>query len=341
MTGPGWLRWITRASVVLGIGALVATVWLVGIDTITERLRAIGGWFVVLLAIEGVATCCDAAAVYLVTRGNGAPSYRKVLVAQFAGRAVNSVTPAGNLGEALKVTLLARTCSPRRIVAAVMYVALTALVVALAMIALGTGMTAFLFHIPALAMFAMLAAAALAGGVALAIIVLVRRGMLSTLSNAAARLHLISRARRKRWTNSLEDLDARLRGDIGAGHRAGATAFVVASQLLQKTMIYIAIVASGFELSFAQVISVLSAGILIAWIATIVPMGLGVSEGGHMALFALIGAPAALGVAIALARRVNQIVFAMIGFAVLGGDRLVSRVGTELTQPRLPSLAHP
>src|SRR5205085_2352695 len=162
--------------------------------TIVDHLRAIGGWFVVLLAIEAVAAICDGFAIYLMTRGPGAPDMREVLVAQFAGRAVNMVTPAANLGEALKVSLLARRCSTAR----------------------------------------------------------------------------------------LDELDTRLRR---AEHRKGAAALVAASQLIQKVVTWATIVAAGYHLSPAQIIAVLSAGVVIGWISTLVPLGLGIAEGGNAALF--------------------------------------------------------
>src|SRR5689334_1704199 len=101
-TTAAW-RWVTRISIALGIAALVLTIWAVGVDPLIAHLHAIGPWFGVLLAIEATATFCEAGAIYLMTRGRGAPAWRAVLVAQFAGRAVNSVTPGGNLGEGLKI----------------------------------------------------------------------------------------------------------------------------------------------------------------------------------------------------------------------------------------------
>lgn len=43
-------------------------------------------------------------------------------------------------------------------------------------------------------------------------------------------------------------------------------------------------------------------------------------------LFALIGAPSSVGVALAFARRVNQIIFAALGFSVLAADRIAKHV---------------
>jgi hypothetical protein len=331
---PEWFKWVTRISIVFGIAGIAVTAWVVGVGTIFDHLRAIGPWFLVLVGVEMISTVCDASAVYLMTRGTGAPSFRDVIVAQFAGRAVNSVTPASNLGEALKVSLLARNCSTGRIIAAVLYCQLAAIVMSLIVIAIGSVATAFMFDVVPIAKVALCAAALVSACLAATVVVLVRRGMLSTLTAFLARLHIISKARHERWKDRLTDLDRRLRGEVGGEHRRGAIGAIAVSQLLQKALTYGTVMAAGYLLGPGQFLALLSAGVVLGWVSTIIPMGLGISEGGNVALFALIGAPTALGVALALARRVNQVVFALLGFSVLTADRVASRVHTQLrTKP--------
>lgn len=320
---PDWLRWITRISIVFGIAGIVVTAWIVGIDTILDHLRAIGPWFIALIACEMIATFCDAYAVYLLTRGEGAPSFRDVVVAQFAGRAVNSVTPASNLGEALKVSLLARNCSTSRVTAAVLYVVLAAVTMSLGVIAIGTVATAFMFSVPAIAKLALCAAALVSACLGATVVVLIRRGMLTTLTALLARVRLISSARQKHWNELIAK-------DGSVPNRRGALIAIASSQLIQKALTYVTVLAAGYELGPGQFLALLSAGVVLGWISTIIPMGLGISEGGNVALFALIGAPTALGVALALARRVNQVVFAILGFTILTADRVASRVHRQL-----------
>lgn len=331
---PEWFKWVTRISILFGIVGVIVTAWVVGIGTILDHLEMIGPWFLVLVSVEMISTCCDATAVYLMTRGLGAPSYRDVIVAQFAGRAVNSVTPASNLGEALKVSLLSRQCSTGRIIAAVLYCELTAVVMSLAVIAVGTFATAFMFDLLPIAKVALCAAALVSACVAATVVVLVRRGMLGTLTSFLARLHIISKARHERWKGRLIDLDRRLSGEVGGGHRHAAIVAIAISQTLQKALAYGTVMAAGYLLGPGQFLALLSAGVVLGWISTIIPMGLGISEGSNAALFALIGAPIALGVALALARRVNQVVFALLGFAILTLDRVASRVHRQIrTRP--------
>jgi len=333
---PRWLRWITHVSLAIGVIALAITVWIVGPYTLWEQLKKIGWFFLALVALEIVTSICDATAIYFMADGPGRPSWRATVVAQIAGRGINSVTPGGNLGEAVKVGLLAQRCSPRRIVAAVMYVNLVAIVINFGVIAVCSAATAFLFDVPHAGVIALLAGAAIATGIAIGIMVLIKRGMLSTLSNALAHVHIISKKRRKSWNNMLEEVDRRLRGEDSTQTRK-AVVFIAISQFGQKALTYATILAAGYTLSTGQFVALCSAGLLLGWISTIIPMGLGISEGGNVALFSIIGAPPPLGLALALARRVNQVAFAVIGFFVLTADRVASRVGPRLTS-KLPLL---
>lgn len=338
-TGPAWLVWVTRISLVLGLAALVITVWIVGPEALLEHLEAIGPWFALLLVLELVVSLLDAGAMYSLTRGPGAPSGRQVIVAQLAGRAVNSVTPGGTVGEALRVSLLAKECSTHRIVAAVLFANLGALVIGVFIIAAGSIATAAMFELPRAAEGALLGLGGVGLVLAVAIVVLVRRGMLVDLARLARRLRVISSARFERWREQLANVDHRLVTNEG---RSSAVAFLIASQVLQRVVTWMMLLVAGYSLSAPQVIAIVSAGVLLTWVAALVPMGVGVAEGGHGALFALIGAPTSLGVALAFARRVNQVVFAALGFTVLAVDRIAhADVRISMTeaheQARLPS----
>jgi uncharacterized protein (TIRG00374 family) len=333
--GPAWLVWVTRASLGLGLVALAATIWVVGPHPLATHLAQIGPWFAVLLAIDLAGAVCDAGVVYYMTRGSHAPSFRKTLVAQLAGRAVNSVTPGANVGEALKISLLARECSTQRVVAAVLFQSLGTFVLGMIVVAAGTFATAFLFALPTAAELALITCGFVTGAIALGTLVLVRRGMLAALARALRKLHLISQARHERWRDQLDAIDRRLRGDAANEHRPRAWLLVALSQILSRVLIWATLAAMGYALAPAQLVVVLSAGLLLTWLSAIVPLGVGVSEGGNGVLFAAIGAPTSLGVALAFARSVNQFIFAALGFTVLAIDRMAN--DTDVVAPgRLP-----
>ena len=329
-TGPSWLKWITRLSLLAGVIALVVTVWLVGPDTLLAHLETIGPWFALLLVLELAVSMLDAGVVYSMTRGPGAPSARSVFVAQLAGRAVNSVTPGAAIGEALRVSLLARECSPQRIVAAVMFASIGSFVVGLVLIAAGTIATALLFTMPSALELTFHIVGGVCAVLAVALVWLVQRGMVTKLALLGRKLRLISQARHERWRDQLASLDRRL---VENEHRGKAMLLLLASQLLQRGVIWVTLLAAGYSLSGPQLVAILSAGVLLTWASALVPMGVGVSEGGNGALFALIGAPTSLGVALAFARRVNQIIFAALGFSVLAADRIANHVEVDVMPP--------
>jgi hypothetical protein len=233
--------------------------------------------------------------------------------------------------------VLARGCSLERIVAAVSFQSIGAFVTGLAVVAIGAVVTAVLFPLPLGAEIALIAIGLVALVIVVATIVLVRRGMVSAAARLARRLRLISHARHDRWRARLEDLDRRLRGERSdgssgrglVGHRAIAMLLVGISQLLQRGVIWVTLIATGYSLAGVQLVAVISAGVLLTWLSAVIPLGVGVAEGGNGALFTLIGAPASLGVALVLARRVNQIIFAAVGFAVLALDRMAAHADSD------------
>jgi uncharacterized protein (TIRG00374 family) len=326
---PPWIKWVTRLALLAGLIGLVATIYLVGPTTIWGHLRAIGWWFAALIAVDIAMTCLDAAAVHSLTTGQGAPPYSRVVIAQLAGRAVNAVTPGGNLGEALKASLLAEQTKGSRVVAAVMYVGLTSLVLSLVMIAIGAPLSAFLLDLHDGVRIALFVAGALAAGAAVAVYILVRRGMLKSIVGLAGRLRLVSKARRQKWKTKLTEVDDRLSGASDPRGRKRATVFVLLSKSLGWFATWLTVATAGYILDAPELLGILSAGIVLGWVSMLIPMGLGIAEGGNYGLFGLIGAPAALGVSLALAHRVMQILSAIVGFSVLGIYRLTQR-GTQL-----------
>src|SRR5262245_23526795 len=78
-----------------------------GWDHFREVLGDVGRWFIVIIALETLALCCDAAALNTFMRPEARMvSYWRVLAAQASGRALNTLTPGGTVGEVAKVTLL-------------------------------------------------------------------------------------------------------------------------------------------------------------------------------------------------------------------------------------------
>jgi uncharacterized protein (TIRG00374 family) len=313
---PGWARWVSRISLAIALVAFVATIWAVGPRTVLAHLVAIGGWFAAILALEAVITMLDARAIHVLARDGDRGGYGRVLFAQIAGRAVNLVTPAGAIGEATKASILTESMPTSRAVAAVLYVGLVSAIFQLAVVAVGAPLTALLLPLPAALRWGLIATSVIATAIAVTLAILVRRGMLSSLVGAGVRLRLVSRRRRTKWHARLARIDDRLRGSEGPGRRA-AVAYVITSKVLGWASIWAILSATGYLASVGEMAALLSAGVVIGWVATIVPMGVGVTESGNFTLFRALGAPPAHGVALALTRRIIHLVFAALGFVLL------------------------
>lgn len=320
---PGWARWISRISLVVAVIATGVTVWAVGPHVLVDRLRSIGPWFVAIVALEGVITVIQAMAIHALACQHGEP-FGPVVFAQVAGRAVNAVTPTGSLGEATKMSVLTRSMPTSRAIASVLFYDIASAVVSLVVIAIGAPLTALLLPLPTAVSVMLTVTGVLAAGAALVLGWLVRRGMLASLVALGARLHLVSKKRRARWKERVAKVDVILQ-DTHAHGRRRAIALVIVSQALTWGSIWMVLAASGFRASPGELAAMVSAGVVLGWISSVVPLGLGVAESGNYALFSALGAPPSYGVTLALARRINQIVFAGIGFALLGTWGAVAR----------------
>jgi len=86
------------------------------------------------------------------------------------------------------------------------------------------------------------------------------------------------------------------------------------------------------------IIGVLSVGVLIQWISQIVPMGLGLADGGNYALFDLVGATGAYGVVITVLNRARSITVAILGLGAMAVLHTVNRLALARMRRKLDAL---
>src|SRR3954464_4846286 len=142
---PAWARWVAKISLVVAAFALVLTVRKVGLLAIAKYFRLIGWWWIAVFVLEVVITSLDAVAI----RAFMSPEQHKVklrsaLLSQLAGRSVNAVTPSGNVGEAVKVSVLTEHVSQTRAVATILLYNVVSFTVELAMVAAAAPFVALL-----------------------------------------------------------------------------------------------------------------------------------------------------------------------------------------------------
>ena len=324
---PRWARWLTAGSLVVAVAALALTIYDVGLFTLGKYLKLIGWWWLAVIPMEVLSTTLHATAMRSFMSPEKIP-LRHTLLAQLAGRAINEVTPAGNLGEVMKVSMLTEHVSESRAVSTILLYNVVSFAVELLLIAiacLGIGL-----FVPAPDGVGWMIAVTGAGCfvISVGIYVLVRRGMLSSIAGLAVRLRLLSRARHARWEARLRGVDDKLRLVSGARVRdrwIGITA-LTASRVNSMVLSLMILHAVGVPIT-AQFVAVWTvASFVIYFASTLVPMGVGVSEGGYWGFFRTMGYNPAQGVALVLARRTVTIVYAAIGLLLVMTSETVKRV---------------
>jgi putative membrane protein len=258
----------------------------------------------------------------------GGISFATLFRIRWAGESLNAVLPSAYIGgEAVKVHLLGKQGVPALQAASSVVVGKTVQVAAqVAFIALGAlaGAANLPRRSPARAGLLAITAAALA--IIAMLFWFQKKGMFSSLAALAGKLPLRRRGA-ARTMESLQRLDQRIidfyRHDRRHFILSAATYF--AGWMADPLEIFFVSHLLGMPLDWTQALA-LEAFISVAKaIGIFVPGALGVQESGVVFLCYLFNLPAALGVSYAIVRRGRDVVFALIGGALLYAQGLPLR----------------
>jgi uncharacterized membrane protein YedE/YeeE len=348
MSRPTWARWVTRISLGVGIVALVLTIRDTGLVQIGTYFMRIGWGWVAVVILEIAITTLDATAI----RAFLSPDHDKVrlgsaLLSQLAGRAVNAVTPSGNLGEAVKVSVLVEHVSQSRAVATILLYNVVSFTVELVTVGIAALVMALFLPMPAALRWVLLGGGAAVLALGFAIYALVRRGVLVSAARLAARIpvpglasvrgwlwklerpspYLLHPARLARWEPRLRSVDDKMKLVEGARRRDRrlGIVLVVLSRMTSMTLSFLLLIAMGEQLTIGLVASITVGSFFIYMASTLVPMGIGINEGGYNWLFRVLGENPARGTALILARRVALILYAAIGLVLVTASETVQR----------------
>jgi hypothetical protein len=197
-------------------------------------------------------------------------------------------------------------------------------VVAVGMIAIGVPITLLSLDLPGRADIAVLIVTALLVVAVSGLVVLARRGALATLLHAARRIRILSAARAERLEKRLSAIDTNIRRFGDAATRR-ALIFVIGSRLLNMSGALVILIATGVELTVPMVVGTLSVGILITWISNVIPLGLGLADGGNYALYGVLGGSPGAGLEFAMINRVRTVVLASMGLTVMAIANVIDR----------------
>jgi uncharacterized membrane protein YbhN (UPF0104 family) len=185
-------------------------------------------------------------------------------------------------------------------------------------------------------------------GVGMAIIVplmvmlgfVIHRGAIGTVVGALRRARLISRERAKEWKTKLADVDRHIRElhkQRSSGTRLGFV-FILASRAVTYCATMTLIHAVGVDVSFALFIGVVSVGVLIQWVSSVVPLGLGLADSGNYALYSFLGAGGTHGLFVTMLNRARSFAVAILGLAVMAALSVVNRFQQRRMRARLREL---
>lgn len=333
------------AMMAFGAGALTWMMRQLGWDKFREAVDGIGAAFAVILALDLAAILLDARALHTFMRPEARMvSYWRVVAAQISGRAVNVVTPLGALGEATKLTMLVSHAPRVRVTSAIVLLNLANLYLSVTVMAIGTPITLLLVDLPRSLKLTVAIGLAIVIALMVALGVLVHRGALTTIVALLRGVRIISAERLDSWRDRLREIDRQISElhHSKAGTWRGVL-WVLASKLVTWTATMVLISAVGVSITPHLVIGVLSVGVLIQWIASVVPLGLGLADGGNYALFDLLGASGAHGAFVTMLNRVRSALVALVGFVAMAIVHTLNRLALAKIHRKLRELkeAHP
>ena len=302
-----------------------------GPECIAHYFRLIGWFWFAVFAMEAFGTVLDAIAI----RAFASPDHDKLtlrhaLLAQLSGRAINVVTPTGNLGEVVKMTVLTEYVSQSRAVSTILLYNIVRFVLELGFVALAAPICAVLLPMSDGMRVMILTLGAGCLVISAGCYVLVRKGMLASVARLLVRIRILSKPRYARWEAKLRDVDDKLKLVSGARSRDRWLGIlcVALSQLTSMTLSLSILVAVGETLTLGFIGAYVVGGFVIYNIAVLVPMGLGLSEGGWFSLLRLMGEPPArvlAGQVMVMSRRVTLVAYAAIGLILISASATVKR----------------
>lgn len=349
MSRPIWARWVTRISLIFAVVALGFTIRSIGgLHTLATYFRRIGWWWFAVAPLEVAITSLDAIAIRaFLSPEQGKVKLRNTVLSQLAGRAVNAVTPSGNLGEAVKVSVLVDHVSQSRAVSTILLYNVVSFSVELMIVAVAAPIMVMLVAMPPGVRWLMILTGAVCFVIAIVLYTLVRRGMLESFARVGTQIwvpglasvrgwiwkrttpsrYLLSQARYERWQDQLRAVDSQMRLSSGARRRDRwlGIAAVTASRLTSMSLSLMILHAVGEPITLGFVAAYTVGGFGIYMLSNLVPMGIGISEGGTYWLFRALGENPARGVTLALARRVTLIMYAALGLVLVTASETVQR----------------
>lgn len=322
---------VQRLLLLLGIALCVLLVAQVGVAQISRDLRLMGWSLLGLVLLElGIDLLNTIGWRYTFPLEERHVPFGTLFLARLAGTAFNQILPAAAVGgEPVKALLLRAHLPLSSTLASVVTGKLTYSVAQAAFAFAGVLFAFQAFALPEGLRHALIASLALTvigiGG----FLWLQRRGLFATAATITQRLGLPAR-----WSDAIDHATHLLDDRVRDFHVDRPLDFVlsvgchVVSLLMGVLQVFLLLFWLDLPAAFATCFTIEALAVLIQAAAFLVPGSIGVQEGGKVVIFGALGLPAAAGLSVGIAFRLNQVVGIALG--------LVAYAVMQQHQPRLP-----
>ena len=332
------LKRIQGGALLLGLAFFAYLVYQIGPRSILNDLATIGWGLGIVILLELLLDAFNT----LGWRYTFAPADRRVgfwrlYLIRLAGSAFNQVIPSATMGgEPIKVMLLRGEVRTANAVASVITAKLAYSTGQAIFVLAGFVFAFYRFHFPPSVNYALFAALATTAVSLAAFFWVLQRGLVAVTASVAKFMRLPARLV-QRLHDATDRIDQQVRGihvdrpwDI-----AISVGWHLAAFGLSMTQTFLFLRWLGLDADIVDALAIESFSVLIQFALLLVPASIGVMEGGKMLLFTGLGLPAADGLTVGIAARLNQIVSIVLGlvaYAYLNGQRLTARQGSVPAQ---------
>ncbi len=321
------LRRVQVGALLVGFAFFTYLVYRIGLDSITRDLRTIGWGLGLVVLLELLLDAFHT----LGWRATFAPadrhvSFWRLYLIRLAGSAFNQVIPSGTMGgEPIKVVLLQPDVRTSAAVASVVTAKLAYSAGQACFVLAGFVFAFHRFHLPAEVNYSFYAAMVLTALGLAAFFWVQHRGLFAVTTNVARFLRLPKRLvdRLHNATHRIDHLIREIHVDRPADF-AIAVGWHLAAFGISMLQVFLFMRWLGLDADIVDALAVESCAVLLQVALFLVPGSIGVQEGGRMLLFTGLGLPAAVGLTVGIAFRLNQLVsiaLGLIAYAFLNRPR--------------------
>jgi uncharacterized protein (TIRG00374 family) len=315
------MRRIQIALLVVGVLGLAAIVREVGADAVLECFRRLSWVLPLLLVVPGLVTQTIEAFAWRFAFRRDVVATRQLFVVRLAGEALNMTTPTASIGgDGVKAWLLGDRVRLREVVPSLVISKTSDASAQWLLLLLGLALAWRLPQLDPRMLRGMLALLFVEGVAVVGFVLFQIKGGVARGGTLLSRLGIMRRASTGNATLQVDRALARY-----YRHRRGRFALSVlcnlASFLLGVVDIAILVYVLAGPTPLAPLLVINSIVTAISFLGFFVPSQIAVREGAYVAAFVALGMDPAVGLAVALARRVLDLSWAGIGFLVLAGYR--------------------